>query len=343
MTKEDFLSVIESYKESARKMADLYLEKFPRKLCCEVNVGPSVLSLASFLLEFDDEEIAILRECMKSVDTDSLHRSDATTLETVLKQKGYTDLLNRLRKPFDTDEKKEEIEQLCKCFSCEQTPHIAFVNVCDPKKYATFGYFEYRGDIAPRNEQLIEMPLTDEEFRDILAKCLYTANKYTMNELIVDMPLFSQRLMRMAMAETYFFLNDNACPFILDITEIKSIAARILDPFVDCLGLFGSDDEAIKALLAENQLIGGEPSEYDYELVDENDGSQLLIMTAKFIGTDVEFAESYDEDCERFKVSAFELMNKFGLNEPKDIFPYIRWCRNWKEGLRKFRNDLIEQ
>lgn len=256
MNMEELLSVIESYKESAKKIAELYLERFPRKLCCEVNVGSSELILASFLLEVNDDEIAILRECMKSVDTDSLMRRGATTLEAVLKQKGYTDLLGRLHKPLTTDEKKKEIEHLSKCFSCELTPHIDSVNVCNPKKYATFGYYEYRGDEAPLNDQFVELPLTDDEFRDILAKCLYTANRYTMNELVADMPMLSQRLMRMAMAETCVLLNDNhSSPFILDMTEIKSVAARILNPLVDLLGLFKSEDEDINSFLLENQII----------------------------------------------------------------------------------------
>lgn len=258
MSKEELLSVIESHKEASKKIAALYLKQFPRKLCCEVNVGPSELSLASFLYEVTDEEIAILRECMKSVDTDSLCRRDAITLEVVLKQKGYTDLLYRLRKPLATDKKKKEIEHLCKCFSCERTPHIDSVNVCDLKKYATFGYIEYRCDDAPLKEEFVELPLTDNEFIDILAKCLYSANRYTMNELIADMPMLSQRLMRMAMAETCFILKDKAFPFILDMTEIKLVAAKILDPFVDLLGLFKSEDEDIKDFLAENQLIDGE-------------------------------------------------------------------------------------
>ena len=50
MDKDEYLKIIENYKESARKIADLYLERFPRKFCCEVNVGPAGLSFASFLL-----------------------------------------------------------------------------------------------------------------------------------------------------------------------------------------------------------------------------------------------------------------------------------------------------
>lgn len=341
MTKEDFLKTIETHKNVSKKIADLYLERFPRKLCCEVYVGPSELTLASYLLEVNDDEIAILRECMKSVDTDGLCRRDATTLETVLKQKGYSDLLNRLRKPFTTDEKKKEIEHLCECFSRELTPYINSVNVCDLKKYATFGYFEYRGDYAPRNEQFVELPLADDEFRDILAKCLYSANKYTMNEMIADTPLLSQRLMRMAMAETCFLLNDNSSPFILDMTEIKSIAARILDPFVDLLGLFKSEDEDIKAFLLENQLIGGEPSSYDFEAVEEEDGSTHLMMTAKFVGTDIEFAKSFADDAERFTVSAFDVMKRFHLDTPQDIFPFVRCYYNWIEGFHNLRKDLM--
>lgn len=270
MNKEEFLKMIENHRETARNIADLYLERFPRKLYCEVNVGPSELTLASFLLEVTDDEIAILRECMKSVSFDANGWRIGKTIEEVLEQKGHTDLLNRLRKPLSCDEKKKEIDHLRKCFSCKQTPYIDYINVHDLKKYATFVYFEYRGDDAPRNEQFVELPLTDDEFRDILAKCLYTANRYTMNEMIADMPMLCQRLMRMAMAESCFLLLDNVCPFILDMTEIKSVAARILDPFVDLLGLFGSDDEDIKAFLTENQLIGGKSSEYDFEAVNED-------------------------------------------------------------------------
>ena len=343
MNKDEFLKIIENHRETARKIGDLYLERIPRKLCCVVNVGPTELTLASFLLEVTDDEIAILRECMKSVSFDANGWRIGKKLEEVLEQKGHTDLLNRLRKPFSCDEKKREIEHLSKCFSCKQTPYIDYVNVHNLKKYATFGYFEYRGDDAPRNEELVELPLTEDEFRDILVKCLYTANCYTMNELIVDMPILSQRLMRMAMAETCFHLREKASPFILDMTEIKYVAARILDPFVDLLGLFGSDDQDIKDFLAQNQLIDGEPSEYDFEVADEEDGSLHLMMTAKFIGTDIEFAKSHDKDCERFKVSAFEVMKKFGLAEPKDIFPYFRFQYNWTEGFSNLRKVLVEQ
>lgn len=268
MTKEEFLKTIETHKNVSKKIADLYLERFPRGLCCEVNVGPAELSLASFLLEVNDDEIAILRECMKYTDADSLMRRDATTLEDVLKEKGLTDLLSLLRKPLDTDEKKKEIEHLCKCFSSNATPHIKSVNAYDPKKYATFGYLEYRGDDAPRNELSVELPLTDDEFRDILAHCLYKANRFTMNDMIAEMPLLTQKLMRIAMSDTYLSTDGNAHPFILDMTEIMSVAARILDPLVDLLGLFGSDEEDIKEFLLQNQLIDGELSSCDCEAAD---------------------------------------------------------------------------
>lgn len=265
MTKEEFLKMIETHKNVSKKIANLYLERFPRKLCCEVNIGPSALILASFLLEVNDDEIAILQECMKYTDDDSLMRRDATTLEDVLKEKGYTDLLSSLRKPLYTDEKKKEIDHLSKCFSCKQTPYIDYVNVHDLKKYATFGYFEYRSDEAPKDELYVELPLTDDEFRDILAKCLCKANRFTMNDMIADMPILCQKLMRIAMADTYLRTDGNAHPFILDMTEIKSVAARILNPSEDILGLFKSDDEDIKEFLHENQLIDGKPSSYDCE------------------------------------------------------------------------------
>lgn len=268
MNKDEFLKMIENHRETARKIADLYLERFPRELCCEVNVGPAELSLASFLLEVTDDEISTLRECMKSVSFDANGWRIGKTFEEVLEQKGHTDLLNRLRKPLSCDEKKREIEHLSKCFSCKQTPYINYVNVHNLKKYATFGYLEYRGDDAPRNELSVELPLTDDEFRDILAKCLYTANRYTMNGLIADTPLLSQRLMRIAMSDTYLSTDGNAHPFILDMTEIKSVAARILDPLVDLLGLFGSDEEDIKEFLHENQLIDGKLSSCDCEVDD---------------------------------------------------------------------------
>ena len=77
-----------------------------------------------------------------------------------------------------------------------------------------------------------------------------------MNGLIADTPLLSQRLVRMAMAETCVLLNDNhSSPFILDMTEVKSVAARILNPLVDLLGLFKSEDEDINAFLLENLII----------------------------------------------------------------------------------------
>lgn len=100
-------------------------------------------------------------------------------------------------------------------------------------------------------------------------------------------------------------------------------------------------DFVLVAFLAENQLIGGEPSTHDFELVDEEDGSTHLMMTAKFIGTDIEFAESFSDDAERFTVSAFDVMKKFGISEPQDIFSYIRFDRSWTYGFRNFRKDLI--
>lgn len=275
MNYDELLNVIKSYKESARKIADLYLEKFPRKLCCEVTVGPSEL-ISTFLLEVSDDEIAILTECMQSVGAEGMLHRDGNTLEAVLKQKGYTDLLNRLCKFFASNETREMIDAMNKFFSRQLTPYIDSVNLHNFRKYATFGYFEYRGDNAPSKEQFVELPLTDEEFREILAKCLYSANRYTMNELIADMPMLSQRLMRMSMAETCAFIKNDVHPFILDMTEIKSVAARILNPFEDLLGLFGSEDEEMKEFLKENQLIGDSPRAYDFEAVDEEDGSMIF-------------------------------------------------------------------
>lgn len=343
MNKDEFLKMIENHRETARKIADLYLESFPRKLCCEVNVGPSELTLASFLLEVTDDEIAILRECMKSVSFDANGWRIGKTLEEVLEQKGHTDLLNRLRKPLSCDEKKREIEHLSKCFSCKQTPYINYVNVHNLKKYATFGYLEYRGDEAPRNELSVELPLTDDEFRDILAHCLYKANRFTMNDMIADMPLLTQTLTRIAMADTYLSTDGNAHPFILDMTEIKSVAARILNPFEDILGLFKSDDEDIKEFLLQNQLIDGESNSYDFETVDEEDGTTQLTMTAKFVGTDIEFAESFADDAERFIVSALDMQKRFNLATPQDIFPFVRCHYNRTDGFRNLRKDLVEQ
>lgn len=336
------ISLFEGYEKTSRKIADMYLKRFPRKYSCDVIVGPSELLLASFLFEVSDDDIAILNECMQDVYSDSAAHGKGKTLEAVLKEKGHTDLLNRLRSCLASGEPKRVTETMSRRCSREMKPYIDSVFLDEIKKYATFRYTECRDDDATNYDQMIELPLTDGEFRQILTKCLTCASRYTMNKLIGDMAMHSQRLMQTAIAETCGYTDNNAYPFILDMVEIKDVAARILDPFEDLLGLFGSEDEDIKAFLEAHQCIGGGSRSCDFEAVDEEDGRTRFVMTARFVGTDIEFADSYKKEAERFTVSAFDVMKRFSLDAPRGIFPFVRRYYNKTGGFSDLRKDLME-
>lgn len=85
----ELMSLFEGYKETSRKIADMYLKRFPRKYSCDVIVGPSELRLASFLFEVSDDDIAILKECMQDVYSDSASHGKGKTLEAVQKERTH--------------------------------------------------------------------------------------------------------------------------------------------------------------------------------------------------------------------------------------------------------------
>ena len=216
---------IEKMEKTARRIADLYLERFPREEL--YGIGLTSTEDASTLRayrHFDRETLEMLTGCQRIAD------EERCTLETVLEEEGHAELIEALRE-HDTGLYLDTVQN---------------VDIEHPQKFTDFTMrvMDEEGKLqAPR---FVGVPLTDEEFKEILVELLMNSNHYSFNNLVYRKPEIAQKVMRHLAYAYLDFTSESMWPFVCEMEELKEIAARILTPGKDVLHLFQGEDEDMR-------------------------------------------------------------------------------------------------
>lgn len=302
------------YNKGVNEIVNLYLKQHPRKL----SYGTSLLSSIddSELTQYktlEEEELETIRRC-RSIAVESGCR-----LHEVLETEGTEDLLEKLL--------------------AHNTPML--LNILDdvdletPLKFTDFYVWQQDENYELLPPQRIGMDLTDDEFKLLLAEHLKASNRYSFNILVCDHPSLAQKIMQHM---TWYVSGGNLRfgnynPFICEMREFQTIANSILDPFVDSLGLFESEDSTLKQFAFEHQIVPDSANEI-YLGNNENDTFHCLVYfegrKLVFIQEGITQINNRMHDYEHFEVDGRTFLERFNLDSPKEIVPYLKEHYNVK-------------
>lgn len=321
-------------REFAKTISDMYIQKFPRPLTFGVELEYGrIISIPQNALT--KEEVEILRDCSKMTRPE-YHFN-------------IIEVLNR--------ENHEDIAE--KIFSLTGVDHyggyeesIKSIDLNNPQ-YAEFTVKELDTDGSLGEERNYSVPLTNDEYKEILEELIFYSNCCTMNMFVYNKPQISEKIMRYLSYATWREEHMNqACvsgqnpnPFIVEMTELKSVCERILNPFVDDLGLFSTEDNILKETAIRQQIIPGCPDNDEIYHCYDNHLKNTYQAFVHFKGKELLFYEESREDCkyvglDKFKVNTSELLKRFMLEVPEDIIPYLKEHYQSKNCLQQLRNDL---
>ena len=320
-TKDYIREYLQKKLEIAQKIADLYLVKFPREMSYGVKlVSSEDASELTICHKLSDEEIKILKKCSRIA-----HR-DECTLEEILDSEGYTDLIGKL--------------------GAHSTPMlldtIESIDLRHPLKFTNFSFQPLEEDGTLGFKENIGVPLTDKEFKEILVDLLLNGNRYSMNMLVYRKPKLGKRIIRHITFASLDFQFENWKPSVIDLSELKDICDQILNPFRDVLQLFKSNDKDLADFAHQHQIV----SDYDNEIYADH-GTDSFHCLLHFHGTRLDFRqEGYNSETEKlhdvdtFSIEGKVLMEKFSLESPKEIMPYLKKHFNTPDCLSRIKKEF---
>lgn len=305
--------------EIAARVADMYLEKFPRAQSYAVKLVSSYsFSEWTTYHLFTPEEHAALRKCSVRA------AAELCSLQEVF-DKGYAP--------------KELVEKLFENVSVYDFDKIESVDLDNPRKLTNFGIqiIDRDGKLGPKEFSMVE--LSDDEYKEILSNLLANANHYSINMMVFEKPELAQKIMkRLAFIEEGSHLVKD--PFLVDMVELSLDAESILNPFVDVLGLF-NEGSPFRDFAVRNQ-VGPVYGVHDIYSMFTKEGHHHVIM--RFVGRKVvieQIASIPNINEAYFEVDAKTIMDKYGLNTPEEIYPYLKEHFNRKNCFKVLRKDLF--
>lgn len=306
--------------EIAAKVADMYLEKFPRTLSYAVKLI-SNYSEAEWTTyhSFTPEEQAILRKCFAKADVESC------SLQEALDKVGAS---------------KKLVDKLLENVSCYDFDKIESVDLDNPRKLTNFGIQTIDKDGKFGHKYFTWVELTDHEYKEILTELLANANHYSLNIMVFQKPELAQKIMkRLAFIEEGSHMVKD--PFLVDMVELNLDAESILNPFMDVLGLFDNEKLWLKDFAIRNQVVPADGINYIYSKFTK-EGHHHVIM--KFVGRRVvieQIATIPNINEASFEVDASTIMNKYRLKTPEEIYPYLKEHFNRKNCYKVLQKDLV--
>lgn len=246
-----------SEEQVADMIIDLYMEKHPR-------TEKYAVTLAS---TEDDSEITYyqpLTEEEKKViaDINSDIEEDEYLEEYLVCEEGGQEIIDKMldvNSPFQLDILK----------SCDlndmQKFSIVKINVKD------------EGDTTKR--MYASTMLSDIEFRQMMKLYIMNQNRMSVNMLTYLMPEFTQKMMG-HIVETYNYgVYDFYKPFSVEMTEVSEAVDAIMNPMKNELGLFDSQDDAIRQFMQRYAIVP-----CAFELYDERENCFYFRVYAYFQG-----------------------------------------------------------
>lgn len=311
--KEDNISADEI---TAKKIANLYLSRYPRKQYYELTRDSlDGMMTYNIYVQLDSKSLAIIKHCSLA---------DAP-IETRLRQTGHSDIADLLTKN-------------------ENNIPMAQVLTVDTEHTFMITNFEYQ--VLEDNGQLSEkkgagIDLTNEEFTELLIELILYSNQYSFNTLVCNKPEMAQMIMQNIVNISSDNVYENYRPIICYLKEINDIVDSILNPFIDKLGLFHSIDDEIREFVYIHQIVPEENAIYTEEREDRQEFFRLL-----YEGTTIQFDHNiFDKGfkSDKFKIDARELMSKFNLKQPSEIYPFLKLNYSSPDGYSRLKNDMKEK
>ena len=219
--------------EVAHQIATMYLQQHPRPVKYAVHLcSTEDDSDGIYYHTLSEEEQAIIRKWEADEDGEGLE------LDEFLETENHHELLLRL------------VEN-------NSLFPLNWVQGCDLNDTLQFTRFSLRllmDDGTLEKPGYIGVPLTDDEFLELLEQCLLHANRLSMNMLVYKKPELSQRIISHMLRVYLDGMYECHNPTIIELDELKSVARSILDPSTDILHLSGSDDPRIRTFLENHEI-----------------------------------------------------------------------------------------
>lgn len=313
----------------APRIAELYLKKFPREKKYGITLTSSeCANEMTFYHPLSDEEIKILKGWREDPENEEY----GISLWNYLEIEGCDDLTDKLLE--------------------NPTPmHLDTISDCDmdnPLMFTVFSMQILNDDGTFRNPTYITIPFSDEEYLELLAELIKRSNQLSINMLVYQKPKMGQYIMS-SLARGYMdYQFDLPNPFVCDMCELKHAAKDILDPFTDVLHLFESEDEEIRKFVIEHQIVENDNDEI-FEEHKENDSfhviayieSKELVLKQEGVINDGFTGEWHD--CDRLIIDAQYVMDKFGLEKPGQLIPYLKEHFGTRDAISQLRAIFKEK
>ena len=307
----------------AKKIAHLYLEKFPRPNMYGVSVTSSEDdSEMTYYHNLNNEEIEVFRKFLNRPE-DELDIG----LHEWLECEGQTELIDNM---FDF-------------FSPFQLDTLSDVDLDHPLKFSKFVIRGQKNDGTITDPNYIGVDLTDDEYKDIMTDLLKSSNHYSINMMVYMRPEIAQKIMSHIVSVYLDGIGDFKEPFLCDMYELKGVVKSILDPFEDKLMLFESNDEEIKKFIIRNQIVPVGAGEEIYSEYSEDDSYHCVLnFNGPYMVLDQEGIRDSGEwhDTDYFKFDARIALKKFGLEKPDELFPYLKEHYATRDCLSRIRESL---
>ena len=225
----------------SEQIAELYLQQHPREWCYPVTISSYDEDQGVYTLchPFDEETLSILRKCQHWADLEK------TPLGEVLVEEGHQNLVNQLLE-HDTFFHLDRVDK---------------ADLEHPSQFTEFSYIKKYSDGDMSRSLSVLVPLTDEEFKILLAEHLEHSNHISVNMLVYRYPEIAQHIIHHIAFASEDFITEDYDPFMCEMDEFREIAISILNPSKDILNLFGTDDKSLKSFLDRHQIISDETKE----------------------------------------------------------------------------------
>lgn len=312
--------------ETANKIATIYLDKFPRKKSFGVTLTSTEDdSEMTFYHSLSDEELEILKKCSCIAD------EEECSLAEILDNEGHVDLLEKLVE-HDTPMPLNIVKS---------------IDLHNPLKFTNFSYQGLQDNGELGYKSIIGTNLTDDEFKEILVELLLFSNRYSMNMLVYRKPDLCQKITRHIAYASMDYLFENSNSYIADMHEHKYICESILNPFKDILGIFNSNDDRTKTFAINHQLV---PEGNELYTNYEDHGDDLFHVLMHYKGTRIIISQegvtritANFHDLDSFTIDANDVMKKYSLEKPEDIYPYLKQKCNNIDCFYMLRKELTNQ
>lgn len=216
----------------ANQIAKSYLQKHPRTQSHPVHMTSSEDASELFVyFPLDDTEKSIIRKAKQQMEE-------------------YGGPLDE----FLRSESPELYEKLSKHESPLTLNIIQDVNLENALSFCSFKVQAQKEDDSLDHERIIRVPLSDDEYAEILSVLIITQNRYSFNQLMAEKTEIASHITGHIIHAYYDFVILLDRPFLCEMEELKQVAKSIMNPQSDALNLFASDDAEIKKFMEKKTI-----------------------------------------------------------------------------------------